>query len=184
MGEERGVPRGRGSVDCEQRSSNACVRPAPAILKLCAVGHFVREGCRKARSPGGPGGPRSSAFASRSSDAASSGSGQIDHDAQQLRRHVSSDHGRGLEHVLVARREPIDARREDGLNGLGQCDLLDRRGRRVRTTFAAQRATFDKRANDLLDERGLPQARASIRVRSGASAGSDPSQSSSSVEES
>ena len=49
-------------------------------------------------------------------------------------------------------REPIDARREDGLNGLGQRDLLDRGGRLVGAAFTAQHAAFDERANDLLDE--------------------------------
>ena len=68
------------------------------------------------------------------------------------RRHVSPDHGRGLEHVLVALREPIDARREDGLNGLGQRDLLDRGGQPVGAAFATQHATLDERANHLLDE--------------------------------
>src|SRR5439155_11452062 len=84
------------------------------------------------------------------------GSGQIDHDAQQLRRHVPPDDRRGLEDVLVALRESIDARREDGLNGLGQGDLLDRGGWCIRAAFAAQRATVDERANDLLDEEGIP----------------------------
>src|SRR5207244_9862135 len=51
--------------------------------------------------------------------------------------------------------EPIDARRQDGLNGLGQRDLLDRGHRRIRTTLAAQRAVFDEGANDLLDEEGI-----------------------------
>jgi hypothetical protein len=44
MGEERGVRRGRRSVDREQRSRDAGVGPAPAIQKLCAVGHFLHEG--------------------------------------------------------------------------------------------------------------------------------------------
>ena len=48
------------------------------------------------------------AVARRSSDAVSSAR-QIDHGAQQLRRHVLPDHGSGLEHVLVGVREPIDA---------------------------------------------------------------------------
>src|SRR5439155_690011 len=59
------------------------------------------------------------------------------------------------EHVLIARREPIDARREDGLNGLGQRDLLDGGGRCARTALAAQEAAFDERADDLLDEEGI-----------------------------
>ena len=117
---------------------------------------------------------------SRSSEAVSSGSGQIDHGAQQLRRHVVPDHRRRLEHVLVARREPIDARREDGLDGLGQRDLLDLGGRRVRAALAARaspRSTSERTISST--KRGLPGARASIRARSGASAGSGPSQSSS-----
>src|SRR5213083_1122874 len=72
--------------------------------------------------------------------------------ASQLDWHVSPDHGRGLEHVLVAVREPIDARREDGLNGLGQRDLLDRGGQPVGAAFTTQHATLDERANHLLDE--------------------------------
>src|SRR5207237_394861 len=53
------------------------------------------------------------------------------------------------------RREPIDARREDGLNGLGQRDLLDGGGGRARTALAAQETAFDERADDLLDEEGI-----------------------------
>jgi len=66
--------------------------------------------------------------------------------------HVSSDHGRGLEYVLVAAREPIDARREDGLNGLGQHDLVDRGGQPVEAAFTTQDTALDERANHLLDE--------------------------------
>src|SRR5438046_6457503 len=78
------------------------------------------------------------------------GRGQIDHGAQQLDWHVSPDHRRGLEHVLVAIREPIDARREHGLNGLGQRDLLDRGGERVAAAFTTKYATLDARTKRLL----------------------------------
>ena len=44
MGEERGVGRGRGPMDREQRAGDAGVRPAPAIQKLRAVGDLVGEG--------------------------------------------------------------------------------------------------------------------------------------------
>ena len=80
------------------------------------------------------------------------GRGQVDHDAQQFDRHVPPDHGRGLEHVLVAVREPVDARREDGLNRLGQRDLLDRGGRLVGAALTPQDAMLDERPNHLLDE--------------------------------
>ncbi len=155
MGEERGVRSGRRSVDREQGSRDGGVGSAPAIQKLCAVGDLLREGmpegmltrrlrgtkklgCRKARERCGE-----------------LGRGQIDHGAQQLDRHVSPDHSRGLEHVLVAVREPIDARREDGLNGLGQRDLLDRGGQPVGAAFTTQHATLDERANHLLDEESV-----------------------------
>src|SRR5947208_15931318 len=75
--------------------------------------------------------------------------GPIDHGAQQLDWHVSPDHGRGLEHVLVAISEPIDARREDGLNGPGQRELLDRGGQPVGSPCTTQRATLEERANQL-----------------------------------
>ena len=51
MGEKRGVRRGRRSVDREQCSRDASVRPAPAIQKLCAVGHFLREGMPEGALP-------------------------------------------------------------------------------------------------------------------------------------
>ena len=144
MGEEPGVRRGRGSVDCEQRSRDAGVRPAPTILKLRAVSDFVREGMPEGALTRRLGGAEELGRREPLERRGELGSGQVDHDAQQLRRHVSSDHRRGLEHVLVALREPIDARREDGLNGLGQRDVLDRGGRRVRAAFAVQRAVFDE----------------------------------------
>ena len=62
------------------------------------------------------------------------------------------DHGRSLEHLLVAVSEPIDTRREDGLDGLGQRDLLDRVGQPVGAAFTTQHAALDERANHLLDE--------------------------------
>ena len=74
----------------------------------------------KACSPGGLGGTEKLGCRKALERRGELGRGQIDHGAQQLDWHVSPDHGRGLEHVLVAVREPIDARREDGLNGLGQ----------------------------------------------------------------
>src|SRR5229473_4459443 len=51
MGEERGVRRGRGSVDREQRPRDADVGPAPAIQQLCAVGHFLRQGMPEGALP-------------------------------------------------------------------------------------------------------------------------------------
>ena len=51
MGEKRGVRRGRRSVDYEERSRDASVRPAPAIQKLGAVGHFLREGMPEGAHP-------------------------------------------------------------------------------------------------------------------------------------
>jgi hypothetical protein len=152
MGEERRVRRGPRSVDREQRSRDALVRPAPAIQKLGAVGHFLREGMPETALARRPRGAEELGRREPLERRGEIGSRQIDHDAQQLRRHISADHGRGLKHVLVARRESIDARGEDGLDGLGQCDLLDRGGRRVRAALAAQHAPFDERANDLLDE--------------------------------
>jgi hypothetical protein len=155
VGEERGLRWGRGSVEREQRSRDTGVRPAPAIEQLRAVGHFVGEGMPEGALARGLGGPEELGRRELLERRGELGLGQIDHDAQQLRRHVASDHGRGLEHVLVARREPVDARRENGLDGLGQRDLLLRAGRRIRAALALQRAALDERANDLLDEEGI-----------------------------
>ena len=139
-------------MDREQGSRDGGVGSASAIQKLCAVGDLLGE-----RMPEGVltrrlGGAEKLGGRKALERRGELGHGQIDHGAQQLERHVSPDDGRGLEHVLVAVREPIDARREDGLNGLGQRDLLDRRGRPVGAAFTAQHAALDERANHLLDE--------------------------------
>ncbi len=152
MGEERGVRRGRRSVDREQGSRDGGVGPAPAIQKLCAVGDLLREGMPEGVLTRRLGGAEKLGGRKALERRGELGRGQIDHGAQQLDWHVSPDHGRGLEHVLVAVREPIDARREDGLNGLGQRDLLDRGGQPVGAAFTTQHATLDERANHLLDE--------------------------------
>ena len=133
---------GRRSVDREQGSRDGGVGSAPAIQKLCAVGDLLREGMPEGVLTRRLGGTEKLGGRKALERRGELGRGQIDHGAQQLDRHVSPDHGRGLEHVLVAVREPIDARREDGLNGLGQRDLLDRGGqlRRRRVHRAARHA--------------------------------------------
>ena len=152
MGEERGMRRRRGSVDREQGSRDGGVGSAPPIRKLCAVGDLLREGMPEGVLTWKLGGTEKLGRRETLERHGELGCGQIDHGAQQLEGHVSPDHRRGLEHVLVAVREPIDARREDGLNGLGQRDLLDRGGRPVGAAFTTQHATLHERANDLLDE--------------------------------
>ena len=184
VGEERGVRRSPGSVDREQRSPDRPVRPAPAIQKLGAVGHFLREGMPEGVLARRLRGAEELGRREPRERRGEIGFGQIDHDAQQLRRHLLADHRRGLEHVLVARREPIDARGEYGLDGLGKRDLLDR-GEPACTRRARRAARPARRASERSPRRrgDCPRALASIRAESGASAGSDPSQSSSSAEE-
>ena len=152
MREERGVRRGRRPVDREQRSRDGGVGSAPAIQKLCAVGDLLGEGMpegvlmRRLAGAEELGGREALERRGEVAD------GQIDYGAQQVERDVSPDDGRGLEHVLVPIREPIDAGGEDGLNGFGQRDLVDRRRRHVGAAFTAQHAALGERANHLLDE--------------------------------
>ena len=107
---------GRGSVDREQGSRDGGVGSAPAIQKLCAIGDFLREGMPEGVLTPRPGGTEEVGGRKAVEGRGELGRGQIDHGAQQLDWHVSPDHGRGLEHVLVAVREAIDARCEDRLN--------------------------------------------------------------------
>ena len=109
MGEKRGVRRGRRSVDREQGSRDAPVRPASAVQKLRAVGHFLREGMPEGALTRRPRGTEKLSRREPLERRGEIGSRKIDQDAEQLRRHLSADHRRGLEHVLVALGEPIDA---------------------------------------------------------------------------
>jgi hypothetical protein len=152
MGEERGVRAGRRPVDGEQGARDGRVGSAPAIQQLGAVGHLLREGMPEGVVFRRLGGTEEVGGREALERRGELGRGQIDHRAQQLEGHVVPDHRRGLEHVLVALPEPIDARREDGLNGLGQRDLLDGGGQPVGAAFSLQHAPLDEGANHLLDE--------------------------------
>src|SRR5207249_11068031 len=125
---------------------------AAAIQELRAVGDLLREGMPEGVLPRRLGGAEKLGGRKARERRGELGRRQIDQGAQQLDWHVSPDRGRGLEHVLVAVREPIDARREDGLNGLGQRDLLEWGGEPVGAAVTTQHPTLDERANHLLDE--------------------------------
>ncbi|MET0487445.1 MAG: hypothetical protein ABW216_17210 [Candidatus Rokuibacteriota bacterium] len=152
MGEERGVRTRRRSMDREQRARDGGVGSLPAIQKLGSVGDLLREGMPERVLPRRLGGTEKLRCRKALERRGELGRGQVDDGAQHLDRHVSTDHGRGLEHGLVPVREPIDARRQDGLNGLGQRDLLDRGGQPVGAAFTAEHAALGERANHLLDE--------------------------------
>ena len=109
MGQERRVRRRRGPVDGEERSRDAAVRPAPAIQKLCAVRDFLGERMPEGERAGRLGRTQKIGRRELVERRGQLGSGHIDHGAQQLHGDVPSDHRRRLEHVLVARRESIDA---------------------------------------------------------------------------
>ena len=176
--------RSPGSVDREQRSPDGPMGPAPAIQKLGAVGHFLREGMPEGalvRRPRRGRGARPSPAAS--SDAARSGPGRSTTTRSSSVGTSRPTTAAAWSTSLSRVRESIDARGEDSLDGLGQCDLLDRGGRRVRAALAAQHAPLDERANDLLDEERVAAGPGLDPGASGASTGSDPSQSSSSAEE-
>ena len=144
MGKERGVRRRRGTVHRQQPSRDGGVRPAPPIQKLRTIGDLVRERMSEGELTGRLRRSEELGYRETPQRCGELGCGQIDDDPQQFGRHVSSDHSRSLEHVLVPRRKSIDARREDGLNGLGQRDLLDRSCRPVLTTCAVQRTALDE----------------------------------------
>src|SRR5262245_37977994 len=152
MGDERRLRRGRGSVDGEKGSRDGGVGSAPAIQELRAVSDFLRERVSKGVLTWRPGGTEKLGGRKALERRGELGRGEVDHGAQQLDWHVTPDYSRGLEYVLVAVGEPIDARREDSPDGLGQGDFLERVGQRVGAAFTTQDATLDERANHLLDE--------------------------------
>ena len=104
-----------GTTPDGQPSRDGGMRPEPAIKELCAVSHLVRERMTEGMFTQKPRRREELGRHEPLERRGELGSGQIDDGAQQIRRHVVPDHGGGLEHVLVAVREPIDARREDDL---------------------------------------------------------------------
>ena len=96
------MPRGRRSVEREQRLRDAGVRPAPAVPELGAVGHLVREGMPEGALTRRPARGEQLGGGEPLQRGGELGFGHVGHGAQQLHRHLSPDHRRGLEHVLVA----------------------------------------------------------------------------------
>jgi hypothetical protein len=182
MGEERGVRRGRGSVDREQRSRDGGVRPTPAVQELCAVCHLVRERVPEGMLTRKPAGARSSAVTSRSSDAVSSAPGRsttarsssVGTSCPTTAAAWSTSLSRG------ASRSMRDARTAWTVSGSAISSTWAAGAYAPRSPRSAPRSTSERTISST--KRGLPWARASIRARSGASAGSGPSQSSSKVE--
>jgi hypothetical protein len=109
MSEERGVRRIHRGVEGEQGSCDGGVSSAPAIRKLGTVGDLLCERMPKGVVTRRLGGTEKLGRRKALERRGQRGRGQIDHGAQQLTWHVSPDHGRDLEHGLVAVREPIDA---------------------------------------------------------------------------
>src|SRR5205085_3158020 len=58
---------------------------------------------------------------------------------------LASDHGGGLQHVLVALRQPIDARREDRVHGARHLEPVDWRDEAVRALAAPELPRLDQR---------------------------------------
>ena len=173
----------RGSVDREQRARDGGVRPAPAVQELCAVGDLVRERVPEGaltRKPAGREelGRRRAARATRRARLR----------ADRPRRAAARRH-------VVARppprpgARPCRAARADrcatrGRPARSRAARSPRSGRPARTRRAPRGARRARRASERSPRRrgDCRWARASIRARSGASAGSGPSQSSSRVE--
>ena len=78
--------------------------------------------------------------------------GEIRDVAQHGEEHVLADDRRGLQHVLVLRGQPIDARRDQGLHRRGDLEAVHRSRRTVGATLPREEARLHEGPHALLEE--------------------------------
>src|SRR5262245_27184337 len=75
---------------------------------------------------------------------------------QQQERHILADDGGRLEQAFVLREEPIDARRQDRLDGSRALNRLDWLRQAMPAAFPRQGARLHQRADSLFQEERVP----------------------------
>ena len=137
-----------------------------ALAELRAVGHLLGQRVlERVDAPPGRAPARRRTRPRPGSRSASSSSARLELDDPREHRlgELLADHRRRLQHRLLALREPVDARREDGLHGRRHRRLLDRRaraGRRRARPRGCPSSTSDWTTSSM--KNGLPPVRSRI----------------------
>ncbi len=158
MGEPLGVLAEPVPVERLDRRDDPRVELPPALLQQPAVGDLVRERVleRVLEIRIEPGLVDELGRLQPVEPAAERLVGQLGDRLEQCQRHVLADDRGDLQEALVLRGKPVDAGRQDRLDGGGNLDRLDRLRQPIPASLPHQRLRLHQRPDRLLQEERVP----------------------------